>query len=52
MTEGYSVLESCPGTICRARCLLLCLTLTLDLREQMFQMTHLLMAENNYAHLH
>ena len=49
MTEGYSVLESFPGTICRARCLLLCLTL--DLPEQMFQMTHLLMAENNYAHL-
>ena len=40
--------EGCPGTTCGAH-----LTLTSELSEQMFQMAHLLMMENNnYANLY
>ena len=41
LSRGY------PGTTCQAH-----VTLTLGLPEQMFQMTHLLMMENNCAYLY
>ena len=39
--------DGCPGTTCLAH-----MTLTFGLAEQMFQMAHLLMMENNHANLH